>query len=143
MRKISLALASGLLFISAAQILHAAPPRRPGPLVVRRRAMNPTRLSGGGGPVFVRVQASKRGATVQQVRVQGTIGSSGGQIVQLTQRGVLWEGNVNVPRNPVRSANTATIMVYVTTTLGTEQRVLGKLKMLPGDDSLPPTPPKP
>lgn len=142
MRKISMALATGLLLITATEALQAAPVRRPGPLVVRRRAMNPTKLAGNGGNVFVRVQASKRGATVSLVRAQGSVtGSGNGSIVALTQKGAFWEGNVPVPRNSKRVPNTATIMVYVTTNLGVEERVLGKLKMLAGDDSYPPPPP--
>lgn len=142
MRKIPMALAAGLFLISAAQIIEAAPVRRPGPLVVRRRAMNPTKLGGNGGMVFIRVQATKRGATVNLVRAQGSVtGSGNGAIVQLTPKGAFWEGNVAVPRNSKRVPNTATIMVYVTTSVGVEERVLGKIKMLAGDDSYPPPPP--
>ncbi len=137
----SAALLAGLILASGATAVDAAKKRIP--LVVKRKAMNPVRLSGQGGPVFLRLQVTKKKSTIYQVRAQGSVAGGGaGPYANLTRKGKFWEGSVSVPRNPNTQPNTGTIAVFVTTDEGTEERVLARVKMLPGTDFYPPAPPR-
>lgn len=137
----SAALMAGLILATGATAVNAAKKRSP--LVVKRKAMNPVRLSGQGGPVYLRLLVNKRRSTIYQVRAQGSVAGGGaGPYANLTRKGKFWEGSVSVPRNPATKPNTGTIAVFVTSDAGTEERILARVKMLPGSDFYPPKPPQ-
>jgi len=125
-------------------LLAAAPAmtqRRPR-VSVHKRFVRPSSLSGAGGDVRLSVTVRGRNVDINSVRARGEVlGGPVGNAVTLNRRGDVYTGTVVVPRNTQTRRTRASIVLYVDTTGGLVQRVIARLPMGPGDDSLPPPPP--
>jgi hypothetical protein len=109
---------------------------------IKKKALNPGALGGGGGNVWVAVDVTSKGGPISYVSVRASIPGGGGATCPLTRSsGKRYQGFCQVPRNSQLGAVRATMVVRVTTSDGVEERRIGEIKVGPGNDSLPPPPP--
>ena len=139
-------LAVGILGAALAPLAWPAvsPAQAAGKLVIKKKALKPTKLSGAGGEVFVKVQVSKKGAEILSVRGQASIpGQGAGSAITLTRSGKVYSGHVPVPGNSLLSPVSGSLNLIVSTSDGVEpMRRLATLQIAAGTDSLPPAPPR-
>jgi hypothetical protein len=108
---------------------------------VKKKALNPGALGGGGGNVWVSVDVTRTGGPISYVSVRASIPGGGGSICPLTHAsGKRYQGYCQVPRNSQLGAVRASVVVRVATPEGVEERRIGEVKVGPGNDSLPPPP---
>jgi hypothetical protein len=109
---------------------------------VKKKALNPGALGGGGGNVWVSVDVTRKGGPISYVSVRTSIPGGSGALCPLTHAtGKRYQGYCQVPRNSNLGAVRANVVVRVATPEGVEERRIGEIKVGPGNDSLPPPPP--
>lgn len=133
-----------VLCLSVAGVLLAPLALAAGPQPkVQKLVVRPTRIAGGGGTIRVRARVSMPRGRVDSVRAQGSVtGGAAGPVTVLNSRANIYEGEVAIPRNSKQTANTATVMLYISTNTGQFQRIFARLRIDPGDDAFPPDPPR-
>ena len=109
---------------------------------VKKKALNPGALGGGGGNVWVSVDVTRKGGPISYVSVRTSIPGGTGSLTPLDHAsGKRYQGYCKVPRNSTVGAVRASIVVRVATPEGVEEKRIGEIKVGPGSDSLPPPPP--
>jgi len=120
-----------------------AAPRKP---TIGAATLSPSRLSGAGGTVNVRVLIKPNSATVGSVsassKLAGTTPSASSTL--LSTDGRYYTGSVRIARNPRTKAATADVFVEVQSSRGVVRKRVGRVKLDKGgtvDDNTPPPPP--
>ena len=142
MRSITALVCSGLLVGAAICAVPRVSEARPPAVQIKKLSIRPTAFSASGGSIFVKVAVTARGAAINSVRAQAQFPGRGGPTATLTQQGSVYSGRVSVTPNFNTTAARGSLVVFVVTPQRTIQRVVAKIKMAPGDDSLPPPPPR-
>jgi hypothetical protein len=126
----------------------AAQARKKGPTaVVRVRNVTPKTLGANGSNVTLRVQVTVRNGRANAVHALGKVaGGATGQWIRLTQRkNGIYAGTIRVPGNPTTRRTTAEIYLNIDARGAggrkNIRRVVARLPVQKGDDSLPPPPP--
>jgi hypothetical protein len=114
-------------------------------ITISKATLSPTKVSGAGGSVSVRVRISVRGGTVSSATVRAKIKGTNGPSANLAPSGTgIFAGTVSIPRNPTRKPQEADIIVTAVTTKGTASKKVGKVLVdKPGNDPNSPPPPPP
>lgn len=113
-------------------------------VTIKKKSLRPTVLSAAGQRVTLAFTITAKGGTITKVQAQAKLdrGSTSGLSTLSAGRKHLFSGSVNVPRNLLGKKNPATIYLLVSTSRGTVvKRQVGRVTLLPGDNSLPPPPP--
>jgi hypothetical protein len=111
-------------------------------VTVKKKALNPRKLGGGGGDVWVVLQVKHKKTSVGAVAVRTTLPGGGGAYSYLSAVGKnRFQGYCQIPRNSQPRKLEANLVAVVTTPDGMFERRIGSVKVGPGSDSLPPPPP--
>lgn len=127
----------------AGRTAEAARPRRPS---IGAATLSPSRLSGAGGTVNVRVLIKSNSATLGSVTASSTMAgaSPSASSTLLSSDGRYYNGSVRIAANPRRKRATADVFVEVQSSAGRVRKRVGRVKLDKGgtiDDSTPPPPP--
>jgi hypothetical protein len=113
---------------------------------IGKAVLNPTRLTGRGGSVSVRVTVKNNGASISGVTASSTLtGTSPSAAATLQASGAdAYAGTVRVAANPRTKTAYADIYIEVASSSGTVRKKVGRIRLDAGgaiDDSTPPPPP--
>lgn len=112
-------------------------------ITISKATLSPTKVSGEGGTVSVRVRITVKGGTVNSASARAKIKGTNGPSANLAPSGTgIYAGNVTIPRNTSRKATEADIIVTAVTTKGTASKKVGRILVdKPGNDPNSPPPP--
>ena len=112
-------------------------------ITISKATLSPTKVSGAGGTVSVRVRITVKGGSVNSASARAKIKGANGASVNLAPSGTgIYAGNVTIPRNPTRKATEADIIVTAVTTKGSASKKVGRVLVdKPGSDPNSPPPP--
>lgn len=127
----------------AGKSAEAARPRRP---TIGAARLTPSRLSGAGGTVNVRVLIKANNATLGSVTANSTMAgaSPSASSTLLSTDGRYYNGSVRIAANPRNKSATADVFVVVQSSAGQVRKRVGRVKLDKGgtvDDNTPPPPP--
>ncbi|MCC2671441.1 MAG: hypothetical protein K0Q72_3912 [Armatimonadetes bacterium] len=130
-------------FTAGTRPVEAARPKKP---TIGKATLSPTRLTGRGGSVSVRVSVKNNGASISGVTASSTLsGTSPSAAATLQASGAdSFSGSVRISANPRTKTAYADVYVEVTSTSGTVKKKVGRIRLDAGgtiDDSTPPPPP--
>jgi hypothetical protein len=112
-------------------------------ITISKATLSPTKVSGEGGTVSVRVRITVKGGSVNSATARARIKGTNGPSANLAPSGTgIYAGNVTIPRNPTRKPTEADIIVTAVTTKGTASKKVGRVLVdKPGNDPNSPPPP--
>lgn len=122
----------------------AARARKP---AIGKASLSPTRLTGRGGTVQIRVKINPNGQTISSVTATSTMSGASPSAASALQAagGDYYTGSVRIGANPRTRKNVANVFVQVDTPNGVVKKRVGKVQLDagggPADDSTPPPPP--
>jgi hypothetical protein len=113
-------------------------------ITISKATLSPTKVSGAGGSVSIRVRISVKGGSVSSATAYAKLKGTNGASANLAPSGTgIFAGTVAVPRNTSNKPQEAAIIVSVVTTKGSAKKQVGKVLVdKPGNDpNAPPAPP--
>lgn len=114
-------------------------------ITISKATLSPTKVSGAGGSVSIRVRITVRGGSVTSATARAKIKGTNGPSANLAPSGTgIYAGTVTIPRNPTNKPTQAEIIVTAVTTKGSASKRVGKVLVdKPGNDPNSPPPPPP
>lgn len=110
---------------------------------ISKATLSPTKVSGDGGSVSIRVRITVKGGSVNSATARAKLKGANGPSTNLAPSGTgIFAGTVTIPRNSTRKPTEADIIVTAVTTKGTASKKVGRVLVdKPGSDPNSPPPP--